>query len=799
MLGKSPAWQDAGGACSGYLVEEGGHRVLLDCGNGVFGKLRELRRLRRRRRGRHLAPARRPLPRPRAVRLRADLRAAPAARAGRPLAGHRHPARPRCTRRPGAARRLPARRRRVGQRGPDRERVRRCASTTRPTRSSRAAARALPARCRTSSPTQRGRGRPRDGGGAPHLRRRLRAERRAVRVRARHRPAADRGHAAAARARRACAATSRRRRPASTGAAPGARRLVLTHISDELDARLGARGGRARRSAARSTSPARARSTRSDRATRLQPGGRSADKAAERPLADDHWRSERRTDGVRLLSHRPSVLYKVEHLATEPAEGDIAVEGLELAGPGWDERLKELLERALASPSARACSRVRLADEQALPLPAETLLDRARTDWFPEFLSHGQMTAALPADRRARRPAVSFGREALMRGKLGAVEVRGGELLAAAEAHDALFSFDSRARAAALEIGLPLLPEGEVLFVNLDPRARARRRVLAAHDLAGRRPARRRPVADLPRARAPRALRRPRHARRPGRRPPQARRADRARRPLRRHRVAALPRGCCEPDVAKIDNALTAGIQHSAGRRRLVAALVECAHERGARSSPRASSGSTSSRRCATSASTSARASTSASRPSARWRSTRGSSARGPSSCSGAPHRGGRSIDSGSAVGSRPVRQLRAHAARDGRAVRRLVRRRLGPRAAARSRPPSTSTTLADPPRAVVRAELAGITPREIELEIRGRELILAGRRRRARRGEERVYQQLEVQHGPFRRVVALGADVDADARARRPTRTASSRRAADRRPPSGSRTVPIAAPGGEP
>ncbi|HVP01235.1 MAG TPA: MBL fold metallo-hydrolase [Solirubrobacteraceae bacterium] len=40
VIGKSPSWQDAGGACSGYLVEEGGTRVLLDCGNGVFGKLR---------------------------------------------------------------------------------------------------------------------------------------------------------------------------------------------------------------------------------------------------------------------------------------------------------------------------------------------------------------------------------------------------------------------------------------------------------------------------------------------------------------------------------------------------------------------------------------------------------------------------------------------------------------------------------------------------------------------------------------------------------------------------------------
>ncbi len=40
VLGKSPAWQDAGGACSGYLVEGGGARVLLDCGPGVFAKLR---------------------------------------------------------------------------------------------------------------------------------------------------------------------------------------------------------------------------------------------------------------------------------------------------------------------------------------------------------------------------------------------------------------------------------------------------------------------------------------------------------------------------------------------------------------------------------------------------------------------------------------------------------------------------------------------------------------------------------------------------------------------------------------
>ena len=40
VLGKSPSWQDAGGACSGYLIQEGDTALLLDCGNGVFAKLR---------------------------------------------------------------------------------------------------------------------------------------------------------------------------------------------------------------------------------------------------------------------------------------------------------------------------------------------------------------------------------------------------------------------------------------------------------------------------------------------------------------------------------------------------------------------------------------------------------------------------------------------------------------------------------------------------------------------------------------------------------------------------------------
>jgi ribonuclease BN (tRNA processing enzyme) len=42
VLGKSPSWQDAAGACSGYLVQEKDFTLLLDCGNGVFSKLRRI-------------------------------------------------------------------------------------------------------------------------------------------------------------------------------------------------------------------------------------------------------------------------------------------------------------------------------------------------------------------------------------------------------------------------------------------------------------------------------------------------------------------------------------------------------------------------------------------------------------------------------------------------------------------------------------------------------------------------------------------------------------------------------------
>jgi HSP20 family protein len=85
-----------------------------------------------------------------------------------------------------------------------------------------------------------------------------------------------------------------------------------------------------------------------------------------------------------------------------------------------------------------------------------------------------------------------------------------------------------------------------------------------------------------------------------------------------------------------------------------------------------------------------------------------------------------------------------------------LTRRRLG------FVPAVDVAYTADPPRAIVTAELAGIAMEELELEIQGRKLLLSGRRE-SPAVEGDVYQQIEIERGRFRRVIELGADVRAD------------------------------------
>ena len=60
-----------------------------------------------------------------------------------------------------------------------------------------------------------------------------------------------------------------------------------------------------------------------------------------------------------------------------------------------------------------------------------------------------------------------------------------------------------------------------------------------------------------------------------------------------------------------------------------------------------------------------------------------------------------------------------------------------------------------DPQRAIVKVDLAGIDPSGISIEISGR--------RPVQETEGRVYQQVEISSGPFRRIIELGVDVDAE------------------------------------
>src|SRR3954447_17838352 len=73
----------------------------------------------------------------------------------------------------------------------------------------------------------------------------------------------------------------------------------------------------------------------------------------------------------------------------------------------------------------------------------------------------------------------------------------------------------------------------------------------------------------------------------------------------------------------------------------------------------------------------------------------------------------------------------------------------IAPRKRAGFSPAADVSYADDPPRAIVTAELAGIDADRLGLEIQGRELVLSGERRAIER-EGRVYQQVEIEHGPF-------------------------------------------------
>lgn len=67
------------------------------------------------------------------------------------------------------------------------------------------------------------------------------------------------------------------------------------------------------------------------------------------------------------------------------------------------------------------------------------------------------------------------------------------------------------------------------------------------------------------------------------------------------------------------------------------------------------------------------------------------------------------------------------------------------------------------PAAAVISMELAGVTLEDLTIDVQGRAVRIAGRRPPVAQAG-RVYQQLEIEHGPFERIIELGADVEADA-----------------------------------
>jgi HSP20 family protein len=67
-----------------------------------------------------------------------------------------------------------------------------------------------------------------------------------------------------------------------------------------------------------------------------------------------------------------------------------------------------------------------------------------------------------------------------------------------------------------------------------------------------------------------------------------------------------------------------------------------------------------------------------------------------------------------------------------------------------------------EPQRAIVKVDLSGVELDAVGIEVSGRHLAIVGERQ-LQETEGRVYQQVEIPSGPFRRIVEFQVDVDPD------------------------------------
>jgi PAS domain S-box-containing protein len=168
-------------------------------------------------------------------------------------------------------------------------------------------------------------------------------------------------------------------------------------------------------------------------------------------------------DGVLLVTDRQHVRNKLGVLLED-------TDDLRVEGPGWQDRFEAILERLSFSERAGLLASPLTRDGVQTALPAEDMLVRARSEWLPDLLRGSRLYPHL-------QPIVSltdgytYGFEALIRGRVGERELSGGEIIQAARAHGALFTLDLVGRTVALEQAMPKLEQDQILFVNFTPTA----------------------------------------------------------------------------------------------------------------------------------------------------------------------------------------------------------------------------------------------------------------------------------------------------------------------------------------
>ena len=132
--------------------------------------------------------------------------------------------------------------------------------------------------------------------------------------------------------------------------------------------------------------------------------------------------------------------------------------------PEWPELLEDLMRRL--TPTERSALLVRFADGDVVN--GATALQRGRSPWLARLLADGELFAVF-------QPVVNLwtgathGREALIRGTVAGRELSGGQIVGAAQAHDAEGRVEYLARTLAIEGAGRAIPGGETLFLNFNP------------------------------------------------------------------------------------------------------------------------------------------------------------------------------------------------------------------------------------------------------------------------------------------------------------------------------------------